>query len=217
MTSGFRSFKPLFAAALLALGGVGPVLASGEGYAVTVAFDASFDTTGKLVVLRAHDEAEHPAAFWNSLKTRLASMKLPPVQGDDGQPATFRTGLYVSMEITKGNGDGQVRITNLIPKPLILVKDYYGLPRDISATAGWSGDVEAQCVVGTDGRCGEVKVVALPGIPQSVLKWAGATLALWRFQPPEINGKPIAVPVQQSFSLSISDDMPVDFRDKRKL
>lgn len=212
-----RSLKPLGAAALLALAAAGPSWASGDSYGVTVAFDASFDTTGKLVVLQPQDEDEHPAAFWNSLKTRLASMKLSPVKTGDGQPASLRTGLYVSMEITKSNGEGQVRITNLVPKPLILVKDYYGLPRDVAATAGWSGEVEAECVVGTDGRCGDVKVNALPGIPQSVLRWAGATLALWRFQPPEINGKAIAVPVHQSFTLNIADDMPVDFRDKRKL
>jgi hypothetical protein len=198
---------------------MGPAHAGTETYVVDLAFDASFDTEGKVVELRPHNEAEHPAALWSNLKSRLGSMKLPPVKGDDGQPATFRTGLYVSLEVTKNGDDkaGQVRIKGLNANPLVLVKDYFGAPTDVAKTAGWSGDVEADCMVGVDGRCGEVKVKALPGIPPSVLRWASATLALWRFQPPEINGKPIPAPVHQTFTLNIADDMPVDFRDKRKL
>ncbi|WP_422012077.1 hypothetical protein [Roseateles sp.] len=219
MTTFFRSFAPLCAAALLALGATGAARADDDSYVVTLAFDASFDTEGKVTELRPHEEAEHPAALWNNLKSRLGSMKLPPVKGDDGQPATFRTGLYVSLEVSKG-GDGkggQVRIKGLNPSPLVLVKDYYAAPKDVKGSAGWSGDVSAECLVGVDGRCGEIKVDALPGIPQSVLRWASVSLALWRFQSPEINGKPIPAPVRQNFTMSIADDMPVNFRDKRKL
>jgi len=199
--------------ALLAAVAATPACAASEGYSVSVAFDASFDAEGRLVDLRPHKEAEHPAALWANLKSRLGAMKVPPVMGEAGRPATFRTGLYLNLEVDPGDGrQGQVRIKDLAPKPLILVEDYYGLPRDISRTAGWTGEVEAECIVGIDGRCGEVKVKALPGIPQSVLKWASATLALWRFQPPEIGGKPIASPVKQSFDLSIKEDAPDYYR-----
>ncbi|MBV8033721.1 hypothetical protein [Roseateles sp.] len=215
----FRSLTPLVAACLLAAGVAGPAHAEGENYVVTLAFDASFDAEGKVTDLRPHEEAEHSAALWNNLKSRLGGMKLPPVKGDDGQPATFRTGLYVSLEVSKGSDGkgGQVRIKGLNPSPLVLVKDYYAPPKDVQKSAGWSGDVNAECLVGVDGRCGEVKVDALPGIPQSVLRWASSSMTLWRFQPPEINGKPIAAPVRQSFSMNTRDHMPVDFREKRKL
>lgn len=163
--------------------------------------------------LRPHKEAEQSAALWANLKARLGAMKVPPVMGEDGRPATFRTGLYLSLEVDPGDGKmGQIRIKGLTPKPLILAEDYYGLPRDISKTAGWTGNVEAECVVGVNGRCGDVTVKALPGIPQSVLKWASATLALWRFQPPEIDGKPIASPVRQSFTIDVKDDAPDYYR-----
>lgn len=212
-----RYFVPACLAAVLAAALTRPAFA-GDSYLVDVAFDASFDTEGRVVELRPQDEAEHPAAFWNNLKTRLGAMKIPPVKGEDGQPATFRTGLNIRLQVTQADGkSGQVQIKGLVPQPLVLVKDYFGAPSDVAKTAGWSGDVEVDCLVGTDGRCGEIKVKALPGIPPSVLRWANATLALWRFQPPEINGKPITAPVHQVFTLSIPDDMPVDFRDKRKL
>lgn len=182
-----------------------------------VAFDASFDAEGRLVALRPHNEAEQPAPLWDNLKARLAAMKVPPVLGEDGQPASFRTGLYLNLEVSPaGEGKmGQVRIKGLKPKPLVLSADYYGLPKDISRTAGWNGEVEAECTVGTDGRCGDVKVKALPGMPQSVLKWASATMALWQFQPPEINGKPIPSPVHQSFRLSIKENAPDYYHFRR--
>ncbi|RZL33322.1 MAG: hypothetical protein EOP35_18165 [Rubrivivax sp.] len=193
-----------------------PALAADEKYSVSVAFDASFDAEGRVTELRPHKEAEHPAALWANLKPRLLTMKVPPVVGEDGQPATFRTGLYLSLEVEPGDGKtGQIRIKGLKPSPLVLVEDYFGLPRDVSRSAGWTGDVEAECTVGIDGRCGEVKVKALPGIPHSVLKWANATLGLWRFQPPEINGKPIPSPVRQSFSLSIKENAPDYYHFRR--
>lgn len=199
---------------LLVAAAVSPARAADDSYEVSVAFDASFDIEGKLVTLRPHEESEHPAAMWDNLKARLAPMKVPPVRGEDGQPATFRTGLYLTLAVDPGDGksSGQMRIKGLKPSPLVLSKDYYGLPKDISRSAGWTGDVEAECVVGIDGRCGEVKVKALPGIPQSVLKWANATLALWRFQPPEINGKPVPSPVHQSFRLNINENAPDYYR-----
>jgi len=217
MRSVLRSFAPLCAAAALALGAGSPAWAA-DSYVVDIAFDASFDTEGKVTELRPHNEAEHPAALWNNLKSRLGGMKLPPVKAEDGQPATFRTGLYVSLEVTQADGKaGQVRIKGLDARPLVLVKDYFGAPKEVSKSAGWNGDVEAECLVGTDGRCGEVKVKALASMPQSVVRWATATLGLWRFQPPEINGKPVPTTIHEVLSLKVSDDMPVDFRDKRKL
>lgn len=190
-----------------------PAQAADERYEVVVAFDASFGTDGRVVELRPYNEGQQSAALWAQLKARLAAMQVPPVQDDAGQPATFRTGLYLTLEISKGDGSkGQVRITGLQPKPLVLSEEYFGLPKDISRSSDWAGDVEAECIVGIDGRCGEVKVKALPGIPESVLKWARATLELWRFQPPEINGKPIASPVKQSFSVNVKDIGPDYYR-----
>lgn len=194
--------------------------AGDEPYIVKLAFDASFDTEGRVTALKPHDEAEHSAALWNQLKTRLGSMKLPPVKGDDGQPATFRTGLYVSLEVSQGSGGagGQVRLKGIEPRPLVLSKTYDAVPEELAKAEGWTGEVTASCTVGVDGRCGEVKVDALPGLSQPVLRWAADSMARWRFQPPEIGGKPVAAPVREQFSMSVGANIqPVNFLNKNRL
>ena len=214
MKSISRSFAAMCAVAAAVGVAAGPACAA-DSYVVELAFDATFDTDGKVSELRPHNEAEHPAALWNNLKTRLSSMKLPPVKTEDGQPATFRTGLYVGLEVSAGDGKaGQVRIKGLDARPLVLAKDYWGLPSMIARNGEWTGDIPAECMVGVDGRCGDVKVKAVASMPQVVVKWATQSLALWRFQPPEINGKPIAAPAHEVLTLKVGDDMPVDFRDQ---
>lgn len=217
MRSLLRSFAALCAVAALA-GGLGCPAWAASSYVVDVAFDASFDAEGKLTELRPHNEAEHPAALWNQLKGRLGGMKLPPVKTEDGQPATFRTGLYVTLEVSQEEGKaGLVRIKGLDARPLVLVKDYWGAPDIVSSKdshGAWSGEVEAECLVGADGKCGEIKIKAVASMPKAVMQWASSSMALWRFQPPEINGKPIAARVREVLSLQASNNMPVDFRDQ---
>jgi hypothetical protein len=211
MTTGRRLRWREAGLCLAALVATAATAAGPEAYRVSAALDTLFDTEGRVVEMRPHEEAEHPAAFWDGLKSRLAALKIPPPQDAAGRPATLRTGLYVNLEVTPGAKGGQVKIAGLDVKPLVLKRQFAGYPQDIAQTAGWMGMVEAECLVGPDGRCGEVKVKALPGMPPSVLRWASATLALWEFQSPQINGVPISVPVHESFSLTTNDDMPVNF------
>lgn len=181
---------------------------------LTVSFDAHFDNEGRLVKLQAHDEAEQPAAFWAGLQSRLSAMKVPPVRDASGQAVSFRTGLYVRVQVKRSDGGGEVSIADVKPGPLVLTRAYAGYPNDIAAAAGWSGDVTADCIVAPQGQCGEVRVEVLPGMPDSVVRWARATLGLWRFRPPEVNGQAVSVPVKQSFHLQTADDMPIDFRQR---
>ncbi len=213
-----RSFAQLSAALVLAVMVMGTARADGSSDVVEVAFDATFDTEGRLTELKPFNEAEQSPALWDNLKSRLGAMKLPPVKTEDGLPARFRTGMYVGLEVVRGGEKaGQVRIKGLHPGPLVLVKDMWAAPKDVSRSAGWDGQVEVECTVGVEGQCGEVKVNTVPGMPPSVVRWAKATLGLWRFQPPEINGQPISAPFRRTLTLQIRDDMPTDFRDKRKL
>lgn len=180
----------------------------GDQQEVLVAFEALFDAEGRVADLRAHEESEHPAAFWQGLKQRLVGLKVASPRSPSGQPATLRTGLYVALEVVQGE---QVRITSMDVRPLVVRRDYAGYPQDIRNAAGWEGAVQAECLVDTQGRCGEVKVSALPGMPPSLLRWAAATLAQWEFLPPDYDGVPIAAPFKQSFKLSTTDYMPVNF------
>jgi len=206
---------------LILVAGATASMAAGRGelkpadnYEVRVALDALFDVEGRVAELQPHQEAEHPSAFWDGLKKRIANLKIAPPQDASGHPATLRTGLYVRLEITPGDQGGQARIAGMDVGPLILKEEYAGYPQDIAQSAGWTGLVDAECMVGTNGRCGDIKVKALPGMPPSVLRWATATLGLWEFRPPQINGVAFAVPFHQGFSLNTTDDAPVEFRQR---
>lgn len=202
---------PLLALAVASLSGVAQ---AADNYRVTAVFDTLFDTDGRVAQLRPHEEAEYPAAFWDGLRKRVENLKISPPLDPAGRPATLSTGLYVRLEVTPGEKGGQLKIVDMNLQPLILKREYAGYPQDIAQSAGWNGAVDAECLVGTDGRCGDVKVKALPGMPPSVLRWATATLALWEFKSPQINSVPFAVPVHQGFGLNTSDDAPVDFRQR---
>lgn len=186
----------------------------GTNREVRAAFDARFDAQGRAVELRRHDEADYPAAFWMALEARLVGLKVPPAQDASGRPATLHTGLIVTVAATRGEQDWQLRITNLDVNPLVLKRAYVGFPTDVGQNAGWTGEVDAECVVGLDGHCGTVHVKSLPGVPASVLRWASATMAQWEFQPPELNGQAFEAPARQHFLLGSADDMPVDFRQR---
>lgn len=187
---------------------------AGSDYALTVALDATFDPEGRLIQLQPHEEAEQPAAFWAVLRERLAAMKIAPLLDAAGQTVGFRTGLYVQVQVKSSDGGGEVAIAGVSPGPLVLTRAFAGYPKDIAAATGWSGDVTARCTVGPQGQCGDVRVEVLPGMPDSVVRWARASLGLWRFRLPEVNGVAVSAPVTQNFHLQTSEDLPVDFRQR---
>lgn len=120
----------------------------------------------------------------------------------------------MTVAVTRGEQAWQLRIAGMDVNPLVIKREYVGYPKDIAQSAGWTGEVDAECMVGLDGHCGAVQVKALPGMPTSVLRWASATMALWEFRPPEVNGQPFAAPVRQRFQLGTSDEMPIEFRQR---
>ena len=215
-----KKIAACWAGVVLMVGSTGAFAASqgepkpADSYEVRVALDAVFDTEGRVAQLQPHQEAEHPSAFWDGLKKRIGGLKIAPPQDASGRPATLRTGLYVRLEVTPGAQGGQVKIAGMDVGPLVLKEEYAGYPQDVAQSAGWTGVVDAECMVGTNGRCGEIKVKALPGMPSSVLRWATATLGLWEFRPPQINGVAFAVPFRQGFSLNTADDAPIEFRQR---
>ena len=85
-------------------------------------------------------------------------------------------------------------------------------PYDVAQTAGWQGEVQALCTVGSKGRCTTIDVKALPGIPESVRRFARASLEGWTFEPQQVNGKPIDGEYTLRLQLNTLDDAPEDFR-----
>lgn len=209
----WRGSLATLALGLAALGG-----ARAEGaYPVEVWFDATFDTEGRVVQLLPVNEAEHPAGFWQQLKDKLATARLP-VRELHGQPASLRTGLRVDLVVGKdAQGQGKVAFKGVSPLPLPLERYYASYPKDVSRVAGWEGVVDGICTVGLDGKCSQIEVKAPAGMPESVRRYMKVSLEGWRFKPQQLNGEPIEGTYVLGLKMFTNDDMPKDFREPRKL
>ncbi|MFG6415721.1 energy transducer TonB [Roseateles sp. DC23W] len=205
--------RALTTAALMVFAGAA---VSDDSYRVTAVFDTLFDAQGQVAGLRPHDQSAYPAAFWEVVRQRVGLLRIPPpTDAATGRPATLSTGLYVTLQVTPDRqGNGVLKIVDLDVKPLVLQQVHAAFPPELVRSAGWTGAVQAECVVGTDGRCGDVKVKALPGMPQSLLRWARDTMELWEFEPPRLNGRPIMAPTRASFELETPDIAPVNFIER---
>jgi len=142
--------------------------------------------------------------------------RIPPVS-EQGQPATFRTGVRVSLEVRKDAAAGAVAIKGLEMAPLPIERNFVGYPADAKNSPGWSGAVTVACTVTVEGLCRDIVVDALPGMPESVRKFGKASLEAWRFRPQEVNGKPVEGRALVSLQLETSDGQPKDFREPRRV
>lgn len=187
-------------------------------YAVFVAASVLFRPDGSAGDVIIIDEALHPAAFVSNVKARLQRARIPPQQAD-GMPASFRTGVLMDFVVTPGGagpggggGGGQVAMSSLVISPLPTKQYFAAYPKDISQTGGWKGSVQASCVVGVEGRCTSISVQALPGMPESVRRYARASLEGWLFQPQQLNGKPVEGDYKISMNFETLDNKPDDLR-----
>lgn len=211
------SLSTLFAL-VLAGAGVTPLhaqTAAAQPYVVDVWSDATFGPDGLLQQLDVADTDQLPAAFVERVRKQLASARIPPVKDDRGAAASFATGVLLVYRVTPGAQGGSVKLEGMkmAPRPL---KRYAAaqperLPPDTPL------NVKVRCEVGTDGRCGAVKVVEATGTSDALRRWAVASLRGWEFAPQRINGQPVAGEAEVELVLSVLDDRPADFRDPRRL
>jgi hypothetical protein len=191
-------------------------LAADAPYAVSVTASVLFAADGTAKEIAIIDEAKHPAAFVSNVKARLQRARIPP-QMDAGTPATFRTGVLMDFVVTPGeNGAaGKVAMSSLVMSPLPTKQYFAAYPKDISQTGGWKGSVQASCVVGIEGRCTTISIDALPGMPESVRRYAKASLEGWLFQPQELGGKPVEGEYKISMDFETLDSTPDNLREPK--
>lgn len=210
--------RALLAACLLSTTLLAQPARAADEYVSEVWFDVLFDENGQAKDIKPVNESEHPAGFWTNLTQRLQSAKIPP-RTQDGKPATFRTGVVFSLLVNKSGNDGKGSVTlkGLDMRPLPIKRYAAGYPKDVERTGGWTGEVMATCTIDKSGACTDVVVEALPGMPESVRKWAKISAEGWQFKPQELNGQPQVSKLSIPFTLNTLDDKPRDFRDIRKL
>ncbi len=184
---------------------------SSQPYQVEVWARVLFDTQGRVAEYALVDEAQYPAQFAENVKERVAKAKIDPPQ-EDGKAVTLRTGVRLDFRVTPKEEGGSVKIVGLSMGPLPIQKYYAGYPKDVGKVEGWEGDVQALCTVGSEGRCTSIAVTALPGIPESVRRFAKASLEGWTFEPQRVNDKPIEGEYKFRLHLYTRDGRPEDFR-----
>ena len=185
-----------------------------QPYHVEVWARVLFDTHGQATQYALVDEDQYPAKFAENVKDRVARAKVDPPQ-EEGKAVTLRTGVRMDFLVTPAAEGGSVKVIGLSMGPLPVKKYYADYPKDVAKTSGWEGDVQALCKVSSEGRCTAVDVSALPGMPESVRRFAKASLEGWTFEPQQVNDKPIDGEYKLRLRLNTLNDKPEDFRQDK--
>ena len=201
-------------AGVMQFGALGTAAAQEVNQALNVWFDVLFDENGQVKEITPVDEASQSPGFWKQMTARLQKAKIPPRQ-EEGRNATFRTGVVLYLAVDKEKSTVGIRSMQLMPIPTKLY--YAAYPDDAAALAGWEGEIRMVCRVGIDGTCVESTVEMPAGMPQSLKRYGRTSMAQWRFKPQEVNGKPVEGEYVAPLRFRTEDNMPVDFRDPRKL
>ncbi|HEY1397802.1 energy transducer TonB [Roseateles sp.] len=214
-----RTMRPgrlalLALAGALQFGGVGAVSAQEVQQPLNVWFDVLFDENGQAKEVVPIDEASQSPAFWQQMTARLQKAKIPPRQ-EDGKNASFRTGVRLYLNVDKVKSTVAIRSMQMTPIPTKIA--YAAYPKDAASNAGWEGELKMICRVGTDGTCVQTSVEMPAGMPESLRRYGRASMEQWRFKPQEVNGKAVEGEYVELMRLKTEDNLPVDFREPRKL
>lgn len=180
-------------------------------YTLDIWASVLFGPDGRAQRFRVVDAERHPDAFIAQVEDRLLRARIePPLL--EGQPASFRTGVQLRYLVTPRAGGGDVTLQGLSMAPLPTQIYFAAYPQDIGRVGGWKGAVTAVCSVGVEGRCTQIEVQALPGMPESVRRHARASLEGWTFEPQELAGKPVPGEYSLHLQFETDDNVPDDIR-----
>lgn len=186
--------------------------AQAEPQRLSVLTEVQFNGTGEVEQLRFVQSGDYSEAFMVGLRERVLRIRIPPPRLHD-QPARLRSGLVLKVEIEQVDGRGQVRLAGMQLQPLVL-KAEIAVPPD--AHADFDRVYVAHCLISAEGLCEVERIEAENGpLEDAMRRWVHATMKLWRFQPPTLNGQPIAASVQVPLRLLTLPEeayAPPDFR-----
>lgn len=156
-------------------------------YDVTVWADVIYDATGNPLQITFPDKARHPEKFIQHLQMKLAVRKITP-RLDDGIPATFETGVNISLTVNPSATGAEVKINEIREAPRTVSMAMAKFPSDL-LRSGWSGVVKTKCTVGLEGWCVKTEVINAGGLPKAAIQFGLVSMNAWRFIPQKVNGK----------------------------
>lgn len=183
--------SPLFPALMaLSLVAAMSARAADAPYEVVVWADAKYDAAGALSSLEFPQAADYAPALLGNLRARIAARPATP-KLDGDVPATFETGVRVTLTVTPDTGS--VSVDEIVDMPRVLRMTTARFSEDMAAGASsWDGRVVGSCTVTVKGRCGAVEILSGSGdVPDEVRPIAKRALSEWRFEPQKIGGKPV--------------------------
>lgn len=186
-----KLFSPLFPALMaLSLMAAMSARAADAPYEVVVWADAKYDAAGALTSLEFTQADDYAPALLGNLRTRIeARPATPRLDGD--VPATFETGVRVTLTVTPETGS--VAVDEIVDMPRVLRMVSARFTEDMSAGASsWDGKVVGSCTVTVKGRCGAIEILSAAGqVPEEARGVAKRALSQWRFEPQKLGGKPV--------------------------
>ena len=186
-----KLFSPLFPALVaLSLVAAMSARAADAPYEVVVWADAKYDATGALSSLEFPQAKDYAPALVDNLRNRIAARPASP-KLDGDVPATFETGVRVTLTVTPETGS--VAVDEIVDMPRVLRMVNARFTEDMSAGASsWDGKVVGSCTVTVKGRCGAIEILSEAGqVPEEARGVAKRALSQWRFEPQKLGGKPV--------------------------
>ena len=186
-----KLFSPLFPALMaLSLVAAMSARAADAPYEVVVWADAKYDATGALSSLEFPQAKDYAPALVDNLRNRIAARPASP-KLDGDVPATFETGVRVTLTVTPETGS--VAVDEIVDMPRVLRMTQARFTEDMAAGASaWDGRVMASCTVTVKGRCSAVEILSdSSDVPDEARRIAKRALLEWRFEPQKVGGKPV--------------------------
>ena len=182
------------------LGATATAQAADPPYEVVVWADARYDAAGALTALDFPQAKDYAPALLENLRTRIAARPASP-KLDGDVPATFETGVRVTMTISPDTGS--VSVDEIIEMPRVLRMTKARFNEDMASGASdWDGRVMASCTVSVKGRCGPVEILTgTSEAPEEARAMAKKAVAGWRFEPQKLGGKAVEGKVVLPFEI----------------
>lgn len=159
-------------------------------YEMSIWADVTYAADGQITKLEFPQEDEYPAPFLQNIAARIAARPLQPRE-DNGQPATFETGVRVTVTVTPGAGGGSVSVDAIDEAPRVTRMTKFVIREQDAILSENGGVVRVRCTVSAKGRCQRVDFVSAD-VPASTRDYTQRSMAGWRFEPQRLNGKPVA-------------------------
>ncbi len=176
--------------------------AAAQPQRLNVQVDTLFNTEGRVDKFEIQEAEKYTNGLRELIESHIQNARIEPIS-KNGVPATFRTGLLIKYQIQKADsGDAQLKFLGLSTGPILKSRPFILIDTESRPHWPWSGEVNAEFTIGTNGQCKSITITGSPNIPPSLRAWAKESISKRTYIPEEINGTPIETLRKEPFAVS---------------